>query len=142
MPSPRFEVITSARDESEVKELKQDPRTGIARYEGTSTSDLLTIPTSVRQHLEKAHSLAKQDRPAEAAQMFRTAGAELARSHPELFTALMLGSAGYAGISFIHTLEEPAYTGLGKLMALILGDDPDALQIIRQETKTIRLLKE
>ncbi|MHB8636064.1 MAG: hypothetical protein ACYC96_06295 [Fimbriimonadaceae bacterium] len=63
-----------------------------------NSTELATLPASIRQRLELARELEAQHRPAEAANVAQNALYELARTSPSLCAALMAGQLGHRGI--------------------------------------------
>lgn len=111
------------------------------RDRGRQPRDIVSLPASVRRHLEEAERLERQQQTQLATEMFKTAGAELARSNPQLFTLLMLAMTGHSGYSVSKTVYGPAYTGMGKMLAAFQGKDPEALKVLHQQQQSIRLIR-
>lgn len=61
--------------------------------------ELITVPTSIRERLEQAQLLAKQDKYDEAEALLKQMGTELASTRPELHALLIAGYMGFAQTS-------------------------------------------
>ena len=108
---------------------------------GNDPSDgIVSFPASVQRRLDRAQALLRQDRPDEALSALQQAGAELARTAPELFVLLVAAQMGMRRIAFeeqesnVHTVRTDRY-GLG----VRYGRDETTTTDTRTKTRTIRL---
>ncbi|MBS1722964.1 MAG: hypothetical protein JSS66_08440 [Armatimonadetes bacterium] len=69
-------------------------------YTNGHSTELATVPRSLRERLEQVQALVSQGRPAEAETQLRAAETELARSRPDLYMILQAIRHGYRGIQF------------------------------------------
>ena len=66
-------------------------------------NEIVNLPSSIKERLQEARSLAQSNRSSEAEQIVREAGRALATAHPEVCALLLAAEAGYRGIAAMHT---------------------------------------
>jgi hypothetical protein len=112
-------------------------------YTTPSDSMLASIPTSVRQHLERAQTLAAQGnysaaRSADVAR--RQATAEVAKTSPEIYALLMAIELGYHEITATQTEITTGFEKIQKRFCGIdLGEQLVPVTTTRTVTRTLRL---
>lgn len=73
----------------------------LSRYgDDDPTTEIVSFPRSVQDKLERAQTLLRQDRPAEARSALQEAGTELARTAPDLFVLMSASQMGARRIAF------------------------------------------
>lgn len=79
------------------------------------SGDVVSFPASIQRRLDQAQALLRQGRASEALSALQQAGAELARSSPELFVLVVASQMGLRRITFeeheanAHTLRTERY---------------------------------
>jgi hypothetical protein len=101
--------------------------------------DLVNLPASVRNQIERAHTLAQTGQPQAATNALQSALVELARSTPELAGLLMGTQMGFTQLTFTHTEEDVRTTRTPRqIFGITVGEDVSTVTTGRTVTRTIR----
>lgn len=104
------------------------------------SGEVVTFPASVQRRLDQAQALLRQDRPSEALSALQQAGAELARTAPELFVLLVASQMGITKITVeeaerdVRTVRNDRYA-----MGVHYGCDKTTTTEVRLKRRSIRL---
>lgn len=108
---------------------------------GNPSSDLATVPRSLRNHLEQVQHLMSHGMHAEANSVLNAAEAELARTRPELLALIYCARHGYRGFSVTHTQVKYTQQVLEKrFLGIVVGREVLPITTMRSTTKTFRLI--
>lgn len=78
--------------------LANDDRSGYR--DGEDPAEIVSLPASLQRHFDRADALLRQDRPSDAMSALQQAGADLARTSPELFVLAVARQMGFSGLHF------------------------------------------
>lgn len=111
-----------------------------ARRGDDPSGGIVSFPASVQRRLDQAQALLRQDRPAEALSALQQAGAELARTAPELFALVVAAQMGMTRImieeqeSSVHTVRTDRYA-----LGVRYGRDETTTSDTRTKSRSISL---
>ena len=111
-----------------------------ARRGDDPSGEIVSFPASVQRRLVQAQALLRQDRPAEALSALQQAGAELARTAPELFALVVAAQMGMTRITVeedeknVHTVRTDRYA-----LGVRYGRDEVTTTDAKTKRRTIRL---
>lgn len=112
-----------------------------ARRGDAPSGEIVSFPASVQRRLDQAQALLRQNRPAEALSALQQAGAELARSSPELFALLVASQSGATRLVVEETQTETRTVENGRYaLGVRYAHDAETTTVTKTVTKTIRLL--
>lgn len=111
-----------------------------ARRGDDPSGEIVSFPASVQRRLDQAQALLRQDRPAEVLSALQQAGAELARTAPELFALVVAAQMGARRITFeeqesnVHTVRTDRYA-----LGVRYGRDETTITDKKTKRRTINL---
>lgn len=101
--------------------------------------DLATMPLSVRQQIERAGTLAQQNRPQQARAAFEAAVTELARHDPRMCGALFGIMLGHTTMTATETTENRTMIrNARKVLGITIASDEITTTDTRSTTRQIR----
>lgn len=117
------------------------PYTNGHHSSGNSSSELATVPQSLRERLDQVQVLVSQGKQNQAVSVLKAAEGELARSHPELFTLLRAVRLGYQGIAMNETEVTQSHQLIEKrFFGILIERELKPITTVRSTTKTLRFL--
>lgn len=107
---------------------------------GNQSSEIATVPRSLREQLDQVQSLVSQGRQSQAASLLRAAEGELARTHPELFALLRVARLGYQGIAVTHTEVTHSHQLVERrFLGFVIDQELRPVTTVHSTTRTMRL---